>query len=62
MVLQMHTNAGEAAKDNGNAEPEVEAPVDSDDEIETGEVNDDSDGSYEGNDTEKEPEEKRKIP
>ena len=33
VVLQMHTNAGEAAKDNGNAEPEVEAPVDSDDEI-----------------------------
>lgn len=60
VVLQMHTNAGEAAKDNGNAEPEVEAPVDSDDEIETGEVNDDSDGSYEGNDTEKEPEDEKK--
>ena len=60
VVLQMHTNAGEAAKDDGNAEPEAEDPVDSDDEIETGEVNDDSDGSYEGNDTEKEPDDEKK--
>lgn len=60
VVLQMHTNAGEVAKDDGNAEPEVEDPVDSDDEIEGAEINDDSDGSYEGNDTEKEPDDEKK--
>lgn len=59
VVLQMHTNTDPAIKDDGVTEPKVKDPVDEDDNIEAGEVDDNSDGSYEENDTEKEPDDEK---
>ncbi len=47
VVLQMHTSTDSAIKNDGVTEPTVKDPVDNEDEIEAGEVDDNSDGSYE---------------